>query len=260
MFKELLKDSFHNLKGNFWSNFANHFLMFLMIYIFSLVVTFSLGLIGSQSETNQFFLSISVNIFQILLSFLIVLFYSRLAHFYHKQDKVSINDGFSFFSETKWWQYILLQVIKTIYVILWSLLLIVPGIIKYISYTMSEFIKLDNPELKSNEAISKSRSIMDGHKLKWFGYSLLYYLPLLVFIGISTAVLFNQLSVVIKTSLVTEVMIIQLFAKMMLFVIITAVINFFVGHYYTQMFYQLKYHFYRRINDLDNNRETIESL
>jgi uncharacterized membrane protein len=55
-----------------------------------------------------------------------------------------------------------------IYVFLWSLLLIVPGIIKSLSYAMTYYILRDHPELKNNEAIELSMDMMDGYKGKLF--------------------------------------------------------------------------------------------
>ncbi len=62
--------------------------------------------------------------------------------------------------------------LMTIYVTLWTLLLIIPGIIKYISYSQVYFIMKDNPEIKNNEAIELSMAMMDGHKMELFLLSL----------------------------------------------------------------------------------------
>lgn len=55
-----------------------------------------------------------------------------------------------------------------VYTILWSLLLIIPGIIKGYSYAMTNYILKDEPTLKYNEAIEKSMAMMDGNKMKLF--------------------------------------------------------------------------------------------
>ena len=55
-----------------------------------------------------------------------------------------------------------------VYTALWSLLLIVPGIIKGYSYSMTSFILKDDPTIKYNEAIEKSMAMMDGNKMKLF--------------------------------------------------------------------------------------------
>lgn len=51
---------------------------------------------------------------------------------------------------------------------LWSLLLIVPGIIKFYAYAMTPYILIDNPELSANQAINLSCKMMKGHKFDLF--------------------------------------------------------------------------------------------
>lgn len=55
-----------------------------------------------------------------------------------------------------------------IYTVLWTLLLIVPGIIKSIEYAMTPFIVADEPELGCNEAIEKSMAMMRGKRWQFF--------------------------------------------------------------------------------------------
>lgn len=68
------------------------------------------------------------------------------------------------------------MLLKGVYVLLWTCLLIVPGIVKSYSYAMTEFVLKDEPELKFNAAIEKSMAMMQGHKFD------LFYLQL-TFIG-----------------------------------------------------------------------------
>ncbi len=58
--------------------------------------------------------------------------------------------------------------LRSIYVFLWTLLLVVPGIIKALSYAMTPFILRDRPDLKNNRAIELSMAMMDGHKVDLF--------------------------------------------------------------------------------------------
>lgn len=60
------------------------------------------------------------------------------------------------------------MLIKYLYVVLWMLLFIVPGIIKSYSYAMTEYIMNDNPELERNAAIEASMRMMEGHKMRLF--------------------------------------------------------------------------------------------
>jgi len=57
----------------------------------------------------------------------------------------------------------------------WLLLLIVPGIIKGISYSMTFFIMSDDNSIKPMDAIDKSMAMMDGYKMKYFLLSLLFF-------------------------------------------------------------------------------------
>ncbi len=58
--------------------------------------------------------------------------------------------------------------LRGVYVFLWMLLLIVPGIIKQYSYAMTEYILRDYPELRYNAAIERSMAMMRGHKFDLF--------------------------------------------------------------------------------------------
>lgn len=75
--------------------------------------------------------------------------------------------------------------LKGIYTLLWSLLLIIPGIVKSYSYAMTEFVLVDRPDLAYNEAIEESMRLMQGNKwrlfvldLSFLGWALLCILTL----------------------------------------------------------------------------------
>lgn len=59
-----------------------------------------------------------------------------------------------------------------LFTILWSLLLIVPGIVKGLAYAMTPFILKDFPELSPNQAINLSVKMMKGHKFDYFWLNL----------------------------------------------------------------------------------------
>lgn len=58
--------------------------------------------------------------------------------------------------------------LKNIFLCLWSLLFIVPGIIKLYSYRMVEYILADNPDMGIMDAITLSRQMMNGNKWRTF--------------------------------------------------------------------------------------------
>ena len=101
----------------------------------------------------------------------------------HDGKEVRFGDLFSKFDYfgTGFAQYFL----RTLYQVLWSLLFIIPGIIKGYSYAMTPFILAENPNLTASQAISLSQDMMDGHKadlfyldLSFIGWALLATLTL----------------------------------------------------------------------------------
>lgn len=62
------------------------------------------------------------------------------------------------------WTYFLMAV----KIFLWSLLLIIPGVIKSYAYAMTSFILVEHPEMSAGEALSESERIMEGHKFDLF--------------------------------------------------------------------------------------------
>ena len=61
-----------------------------------------------------------------------------------------------------------LGLLITIFTALWSLLFVIPGIVKSYAYSMAYFIKIDHPEYTATQAIDESRRIMNGNKMKLF--------------------------------------------------------------------------------------------
>ena len=72
-------------------------------------------------------------------------------------------DGFSNFA-TALCAYLL----TLIFIILWTLLLIIPGIIATLSYAMTFYIIADDPSVGALDAIRRSKEMMQGHKWKLF--------------------------------------------------------------------------------------------
>lgn len=59
-------------------------------------------------------------------------------------------------------------ILMLIFVFLWTLLFIIPGIVAGLAYSMTYFILKDQPTLGTMEAIGLSRQMMRGNKWKYF--------------------------------------------------------------------------------------------
>ena len=73
---------------------------------------------------------------------------------------------FEYFSH--WKTTTITRLLRALYVFLWSLLFIIPGIVAGFSYAMTDYILAEEPELTADEAISQSKSIMMGNKWRFF--------------------------------------------------------------------------------------------
>jgi len=83
--------------------------------------------------------------------------------------------------------YIITFILTSLYIFLWTLLFIIPGIIKLFSYSMTFYILADNPELQPQEAIQRSKDMMNGHKWRLFELYLSFigwYLLVLLTFGV----------------------------------------------------------------------------
>ena len=102
-------------------------------------------------------------------------------------QRMEVEGIFSAFNSTYYWKSMGLYLLQGIYTILWTLLFIIPGIVKYCSYFFAPYILADNPTMTAEESICRSMQIMEGHKMQLFmmllGYVLLAMLSsLLLFI------------------------------------------------------------------------------
>ncbi|MDO4815070.1 MAG: DUF975 family protein [Bacillota bacterium] len=87
-------------------------------------------------------------------------------------------DGFSIFGRV-----LLLYLLETVFIFLWSLLFFIPGIIAYYRYSQAIFLLIDHPEMSPMACIRESSRLMYGHKwerfvldLSFIGWLLLVYL------------------------------------------------------------------------------------
>ena len=78
----------------------------------------------------------------------------------------TMNQAFSGFS--RFGVTFVTYLLATIFVLLWMLLLIVPGIIASIRYSQIWFVLADNPQMDALDAINRSKQLMRGNKWKYF--------------------------------------------------------------------------------------------
>lgn len=73
---------------------------------------------------------------------------------------------FAYFSY--WKTTALSKLLKMLYIFLWSLLFVFPGIVAAYSYSMTDFILAENPHMTPQEALARSKSVMYGNRFRLF--------------------------------------------------------------------------------------------
>ena len=85
---------------------------------------------------------------------------------YDRRENSSVGELFGQFD--RFGDGFCLAFLSGLYVFLWTLLFIIPGIIATLKYAMAPFIMAENPNMTASEAITASKELMDGHKTELF--------------------------------------------------------------------------------------------
>ena len=80
-----------------------------------------------------------------------------------KIDNTLLFEGFSRFGKA-----MLLLVLMSVKIMLWSLLLVIPGIIAAFRYSQAFYVLADNPDMSVSQCIKESCRIMAGNKGRYF--------------------------------------------------------------------------------------------
>ncbi|MEH7348352.1 DUF975 family protein [Gottfriedia acidiceleris] len=113
----------------------------------------------------QTVIEIITAILNTLLGYGLLVYFLKLI----RAEEKSISDIFFYFkSGHQFIRGIIVGFLVTLFTVLWTLLLIIPGIIKSIAYSQVGYILKDFPEMNALDAITLSRRIMDGYKWKFF--------------------------------------------------------------------------------------------
>lgn len=151
-YSELKSDALKTLKGN-WFKAIGAFVIAMFIPV-----------------TLSLFMEDYNNIIFLMVSYIIEIpFLAGIAIYFLGLSKGEHPEPFKVFDAFKnLFSYIMLFFETFIFTYLWTLLLIIPGIIKSLSYSMATYILIENPNMNPLDAITESRRLMDGHKWEYF--------------------------------------------------------------------------------------------
>ncbi len=145
--KEIMKE---NLK-KFWSGY-------LIIILITLLCSFVIELLFDKGTIIYSCLSLVASFFTMTLS---VGFYAYVLKMVRGEDYGRED---IFFYVGKILPIVTISLLVAVLCFLWCILLIIPGIIAAISYSMVYLIYVDNPELLPMEYLQQSKEMMHGFK------------------------------------------------------------------------------------------------
>lgn len=136
--------------------------LFCNAWLFAVLACFIFGVICSAA--GSIIVGIGAVIVTGPLSFGLNYLFLKQARDHQPMDLGDMFKGFS----NDFGQNLLIGLMTAIFTALWSLLLIVPGIVKVYSYSMVYYIKADHPEYDWRQCIAESQAMMNGHKMDLF--------------------------------------------------------------------------------------------
>ncbi len=159
-------------------------LLLLIIMLINTVISTALGFVIASEELASFANLLAEIFVGIPLSYL---FAKEILGFV-RGGKIEISSSLVDKFKADYLKSIKVIGLMSIYVFLWSLLLLIPGIIKAYSYCFAPYISMDNEELTAEECINESMKLTNGYKMKLFLLDLSFigwYLLCIVTLGIA---------------------------------------------------------------------------
>ncbi len=171
-----------SLRGNYLVSLGNFFIITIIGFILQSFYSPEFGNSVADYTSNSPLLTF---IFSLIASFIVALLTMGLHWgFLDIQDGERMTVGHLFLP----YKHNPLKVVaytfrKQLLITLWSLLFIIPGIIKTYAWAMADYIYYDEPALQNQEILAKSDAMMQGNKWRLFRlefyYALIYLLPVL---------------------------------------------------------------------------------
>jgi uncharacterized membrane protein len=168
---EIKKGALGALRGKWGLAVLATFVFFLIYMVVPMIIEMALsGGVNAWSNPEQ--RATGANIVNIIISLILIPFSIAFYWFFlsiSRSETPQISELFTIYADLKTsLKLIGTSIVVSIFVILWSLLLIIPGIIKGLAYSQTFFVLRDRPELSITEAITESKKMMQGYKWKYF--------------------------------------------------------------------------------------------
>ena len=189
--KELRVKAWESLKSKYWMAFVVIIVTGIIASIGNTFVTFGkdlsevLGMVDPAEMDSTMALGALFLNGVVIVSAIIGLLYSifvtdaitvGVSNYFIKNtdSKPSFKDAFSGF-KVKYKRNIGTLLLVGIKTVLWTILFIIPGIIKYYEYAIIPYILADDPEISSKDAFKKAKEMMKGNKWRLFKLEISFF-------------------------------------------------------------------------------------
>lgn len=157
--KSLAKEK---IKGNLWTIWKPYLIIIVIMYIAELIASALINSIPALGSLLGCVIMLGASI--------VVAGYNAFLLKFVRGEEANINTIIDCVKE-KWLQLFITSLLVGIFICLWSMLFVIPGIVKALAYSMALFIVIDT-DLSGNDAIRESMKMMDGYKADYFVFQL----------------------------------------------------------------------------------------
>ena len=157
-------------KGNYGNSVGAYIIIGLLLAVLGGLITYYTNLSSSEGSSSPV-AYVALVIVAVLEVLVINPVAAGLDYFYLKNsngEKPTVSDAFYFFREGRFSNAVGVLFLKELFLSLWTILLIVPGVIKSYEYRMINYILAENPDMSWKEVFAKSKEMMNGQKMNAF--------------------------------------------------------------------------------------------
>ncbi len=167
--------SFSQIKSNAWEHLKGKWGIAILAMIIANLISSAPNMLVQLDTANIIDIHLLIPILRILSFVSLVLLpiivgYNRVHLDIAEELDPDLDQLFYGFRNGNFGRSLLSLFMRSVFLFLWYLLLIIPGIVKSFSYAMTSYILADPAlsHLEGLEPITESRRLMDGHKFEYF--------------------------------------------------------------------------------------------
>ncbi len=158
---EFKAEAKQSLQGKYWYSVG-------VTLLFTVLSAIQVSIVTLLASNNAQAVSSIVNLlltffFQIPISVGLIRYFIKLA----KGGDAQVGDMFHVF-KNGYGNVILTEIKQAVFIMLWSMLFVVPGIIKMYQYFMIDYMLAENPSMNNKRAFAITKAAMAGHKWEAF--------------------------------------------------------------------------------------------